>query len=230
MLNFELTAHQILGLHDGHLVACQQHQLEQHTAQAFQAMQIAAKNDGITLDIASGYRSFDRQTFIWNQKAQGKRPVLDIHQQPIDTNCLTPDQLVFAILNWSALPGTSRHHLGSDLDIYDSSQIIAEDIQLIPEEYAPNGPSYRLYLWLKENAHLFHFYWPYATERGGVQIEPWHLSYAPVACQAIDDFPEDLLLETLTNKQIDLMPQIEENLSSILKKYVYNVDMPSFTS
>lgn len=230
MLNFELTAHQILGLQDGHLVALGQQQLEKHTAHAFQAMHLAAKNDGITLDIASSYRSFDRQTYIWNQKAQGKRPLLDIHQQPIDSKGLTPEQLLFAILNWSALPGTSRHHLGSDVDVYDSSQISAQDLKLVPAEYAPHGPSHKLYLWLQENAHLFHFYWPYATERGGVQIEPWHLSYAPVACQAIDDFPEALLLETLTSKPVDLFPQIEQNFSYILKKYVYNVDMPSFIS
>ncbi len=34
----------------------------------------------------------------------------------------------------------------------------------------------------------FGFYRPYAVDRGGVHPEPWHLSYAPLAQQALAAF------------------------------------------
>ncbi len=37
--------------------------------------------------------------------------------------------------------------------------------------------------WLTDNAEKFGFYFPYDQFRGGVAIEPWHLSYAPLAKQ-----------------------------------------------
>ncbi len=49
------------------------------------------------------------------------------------------------------------------------------------EEYAPGGVFARLDGWLAANAAKHGFFRPYTTWRGGVQPEPWHLSYAPVA-------------------------------------------------
>ena len=42
---------------------------------AYRAMQTAAKADGIDLHIASGFRNFDRQLAIWNNKFTGLTPV-----------------------------------------------------------------------------------------------------------------------------------------------------------
>jgi hypothetical protein len=46
-------------------------------------------------------------------------PLLDAHNQPLDALQLGETERLHAILHWSALPGTSRHHWGTDLDIYD---------------------------------------------------------------------------------------------------------------
>lgn len=229
MSNVELTTDQIIGLDEQHLTEVDAHRLDQHTAEAFLAMQAAAKQAGFALTLASGYRSFERQRNIWNQKAQGKRTVLDLHSQPIDISQCSPDQLVHNILNWSALPGGSRHHWGTDFDFFDANQITIEQLKLIPEEYE-GGVCDRLYQWLKKHASEFHFFWPYASNRGGIQIEPWHLSYAPKANPALLAFPEDLLRATLEASDLELKPTVLEKLPHIMKQYIYNIDPPDFSS
>ena len=43
----------------------------------FSVLQSAAENEGFDLQVASGFRSYERQLLIWNEKATGKRPLLD---------------------------------------------------------------------------------------------------------------------------------------------------------
>jgi LAS superfamily LD-carboxypeptidase LdcB len=229
MSNVELTAKQIIGLDEQHLTPVDAHQLDQHTAEAFLAMQEAALQEGFALSLASGYRSFERQLNIWNQKVLGKRPVLDLNSQPIDISQCSPDQLIHNILNWSALPGCSRHHWGTDFDFFDANQIEVKQLKLIPEEYE-GGVCNNLYQWLKKHAGEFHFFWPYASHRGGIQIEPWHLSYAPKANPALLDFPEDLLRTTLEASNLELKHTVLEKLPHIIKQYIYNIDTPDFSS
>lgn len=76
---------------------------------------------GIDLRLTSSFRDFARQMTIWNEKAQGLRPVLDSNGIAIDIGGLSEEELMWAILRWNALPGTSRHHWGTDFDCYDES-------------------------------------------------------------------------------------------------------------
>ncbi|SPY94009.1 D-alanyl-D-alanine carboxypeptidase [Proteus mirabilis] len=69
---------------------------------------------------ASFIRSFERQLAIWNGKFEGTRPVLDAESQPIDIQTLSEGQRCEAILKWSALPGASRHHWGTEIDFLRS--------------------------------------------------------------------------------------------------------------
>lgn len=66
-----------------------------------------ATSAGFDLAVASGFRSVERQCQIWNAKALGLRPVLDDTGVPLEVGRLDPEALMFAILRWSALPGTS---------------------------------------------------------------------------------------------------------------------------
>ena len=85
---------------------------------------------------------------------------------------------------YSALPGASRHHWGTDLDIYDAAAIDESyQVQLSTEEYSANGPFARLVAWLDEHAHRYGFFMPYQAYQGGVAAEPWHISYQPVSSQ-----------------------------------------------
>ena len=65
-----------------------------------------------------------------------ERPLLDARNQPLDALQLGETERLHAILHWSALPGTSRHHWGTDLDIYDPDCLPAGTrLALEPWEY-----------------------------------------------------------------------------------------------
>ena len=83
-------------------------------------LEARAADAGFHLKLCSGFRSFERQVHIWNNKLSGLRPVLDAAGAVIDLDTLTPWQQIQAVLRWSALPGASRHHWGTDMDIYDA--------------------------------------------------------------------------------------------------------------
>ena len=88
-------------------------------ATAFRELQELARRDGLNLRAASGFRSFERQLRIFSGKMDGSRPVLDRNEQPLDIRGMDPEQLIRAILVFSAVPGLSRHHFGTDIDVYD---------------------------------------------------------------------------------------------------------------
>lgn len=183
----------------------------------------SARDAGFCLQVASSYRSFERQLQIWNSKAKGVRPVLDTAGQPLVITDLTERELLFAILRWSALPGSSRHHWGSDLDIYDSSRIASDyALQLTVQETQGDGPFAPFHQWL---THLlahdgFGFYRPYIIDSGGVAPEPWHISYAPLAQEFSDQFSEDILRRQVQASDILLKQVILENLTEIYQRFV----------
>lgn len=174
----------LTGLTDDHVVEWGGSLLHREMTDSFARLENAAAAQGIALAVASGFRSFERQLSIWNAKAEGLRPVLDDRGQAIDISRLAPREKVFAILRWSALPGTSRHHWGTDIDVWDRAAVAADyRLQLVPDEYTRRGPFAHLGHWLHTelNATDSGFYRPYTLDRGGVAPEPWHLSYRPLA-------------------------------------------------
>ena len=94
-------------------------------------------------------------------------------------------QWLEAIMRFSALPGTSRHHWGTDVDIWDAAAAPANyRPALEPSEYGEGGVFAEMTRWLDEliNADDAEgFYKPYDIDRGGVAPEAWHISYRPVA-------------------------------------------------
>ncbi|MGB3609546.1 MAG: M15 family metallopeptidase [Cellvibrio sp.] len=187
------------------------------------ALRDAAHAAGFDLRVASSYRSFDRQLHIWNAKVRGERPVLDDRGLPFDISDLSERELVFAILRWSALPGASRHHWGTDLDVYDSS-LISEDyvVQLTVAETLGDGPFAPFHQWLDKKLEEDDtgFYRPYAQDRGGVAPEPWHLSYAPIAAQYVQQLTEAVLREQIEASEILLKQAILDHLPEIYQRFV----------
>lgn len=192
---------------------------------AWQHMQHDANKAGFDLQIASGFRSFERQLTLWNNKFTGKSIVNNKNNQPIDLSQCNELDKIDAILLFSALPGASRHHWGTDIDIYAPNLLDNnQKLQLEPWEYQQRGPFAALSQWLTANSQKYGFYFPYDIERGGVAIEPWHLSYAPLASR----YQQQLNLKTLTNtiKHSDILAKscILENLANIYKKFIINVN------
>jgi LAS superfamily LD-carboxypeptidase LdcB len=188
----------------------------------------AAAKEGLKLEVASGFRDFDRQVTIWNQKARGERPLLDASERTIDPGQLSQEERVFAILRWSALPGASRHHWGTDVDVFDRAALPpGASPQLRREETVPGGIFGRLHGWLDVHARSFGFYRPYAEDKGGVCPEPWHLSYAPVAQRLQAALSVELLESVVRGSELELKETVLKHLHDIYDRFVVNVDVPS---
>jgi LAS superfamily LD-carboxypeptidase LdcB len=196
-------------------------------AAALQAMRAAAAHAGIDLVPASGFRDFARQLAIWNGKYSGARPLLDRAGRPLAADTLDEGGRVAAILVWSALPGASRHHWGTDCDLIDrAAQPPGASIELLGEHYAPTGCYAPLAAWLARHAHDYGFFLPYDLDRGGVQPEPWHYSFAPIAVTAQAALQPELLRAALSESDLLGWKSVSAELPIIFERYVSAVASP----
>ncbi|MBI0276828.1 MAG: M15 family metallopeptidase [Hafnia alvei] len=217
-----MTMAMLTGQSTEHLaVLCGHHRLQPEAIEAFQALQRAAKNAGFNLQPASTFRDFARQQAIWNAKFEGERAVLDENSQPIDISTLTNGELCCAILRWSALPGASRHHWGTDLDIYDPDLLPeGKKLQLEPWEYLEDGYFSALSQWLTANMEQFGFYRPFSDEEQGVAVEPWHLSYRPLSRLAEHQLTEDVLKDAWQGQHIAGSDWLIPHLSDVFSRFI----------
>jgi LAS superfamily LD-carboxypeptidase LdcB len=193
----------------------------------FLAMRADAAKEGIDIAIASAFRDFAAQQRIWDMKYRGERPLYDADGKPRDHAALDEAQLIEAILCWSALPGASRHHWGTELDVYDRAAMPAGyRLRLLPEEAAPGGVFYRLHCWLDTHMERYGFYRPYANYRGGVLPEAWHLSYAPVSVDAAQALTVNVLERAVGESTVLGKTQVLLRLTEIHARYVACVDAP----
>lgn len=147
--------------------------LHQEAYAAFQKMHEAAAKAGVNLKIISATRNFNRQKRIWEAKWTGGRKVdgMNLAEAMPD-----PEKRARKILEMSSMPGTSRHHWGTDLDV-----------NALNNAYFEKGKGKVLYEWLTAHAAEYGFCQPY-TPKGeerpnGYEEEKWHWSYIPVAQQ-----------------------------------------------
>ena len=224
-----MSPEELTGRSRGHIAQFQEPRFAAHplAVKAFLAMQEEARKEGLELAIFSGFRDFETQRKIWQTKATGQRPLYDPQGQEIPFASLDPDGLIEAILRWSALPGASRHHWGSDLDLIDLNGMPpGYRVQLLPEEYAPGGVFGKLNQWLSEQVKAFDFFQPYLQDRGGVAPEPWHLSFAPVSVPALAQLHPQLLLEVWEPVEMLLKDRLKERLDELFVRYVTNINPP----
>ncbi len=197
------------------------------TVAPFLALREAAARAGFDLVPVSSFRDFERQRAIWNAKFLGERPAFDRSGRPVDMAALDDAARVETILLWSAMPGASRHHWGSDVDVADG-HVMARGYQpkLVVEEYRGRGPFAALSRWLGENLRRYGFYRPYARRGRGVQPEPWHISYAPVAKPALARMSVRLLADAVRGAGVEGEAAILAGLPSIRERYLLDVDAP----
>jgi LAS superfamily LD-carboxypeptidase LdcB len=198
--------------------------LHRDTEPAFAALCLAARQNGIDIKIVSAYRSFARQAEIWRAKITGQRAVYNQAGEMVDVNLLTGKAKLDAVLLYSALPGASRHHWGTEFDVYDAAAVPDNYApRLDPLEYGPQGPFFGLQQWLSQHAGRFGFFLPYASYRGGVAAEPWHLSYQPVASHYLANYSATTLRQCLLRQPIAEQQLVLENLDDIVLQYVCNI-------
>lgn len=188
------------------------------------SLQLAAKKAGISIDIASGYRSVERQIGIWNAKWNGERPLFSRSGHQLNHSQLSDNEKLNAILIWSALPGASRHHWGTDFDVYDKPAMDAANLslQLIETEYENDAPCAALSNWLGNNAKTNGFSRPYIRDMGGIAREPWHISHIRKASEFEKELNIDTLSSFIEGIEIAGKSAIMSNLGWIYPKFVLN--------
>lgn len=218
-----------MGLDDGHLVdlgpaaSLGPARLHPVTVQAFEALRAEAARDGIDLRVVSGFRSFDRQLLIWNAKARGERTLLDAEERELDALSLSAESCVLAILRWSALPGASRHHWGSDFDVVDAAALppgVAPS--LLAAEFSGNGRFANLGRWLDEHLEAVSagsFFRPYDGAGSGVAREPWHLSHAPLSARCEAGFDAGILRDALADAGLAHWDTVSGMLGELLRRF-----------
>jgi LAS superfamily LD-carboxypeptidase LdcB len=194
----------------------------------FLQMSADALRDGIDISITSAFRDFAAQQRIWNLKWSGERPLYDAHGIARDHASLDAPGIIDAILCWSALPGGSRHHWGTEIDVVDRAAMPeGYRVQLLPSEAAPGGVFHPLHCWLDSNMGHYGFFRPYQTFRGGVHPEAWHLSYGPVSVSALEALTPEILAEAVRGSAMLGKDLVLERLDQLYTRYVRNVDAPA---
>ncbi len=170
---------------------------------AFRNMYNAALKEGVSLKILSGARNFTQQKAIWEGKwAKNAGPHPD------------PRTRALKILQYSAMPGSSRHHWGTDIDLNDLNN----------DAFMPGGAQARVYEWLANNAHKYGFCRPYTAvgpnRPNGYNEERWHWSYMPVAGPLLEQFRKNITDADFTGfKGMEMAAEI-----GVVKNYVLGID------
>lgn len=168
--------------------------LREKAHDAFVKMKKAAYGDGIDIKIVSSYRDFYRQRSIWERK----------YLEYTDEVGMEPLEAIDRIIEYSTIPGTSRHHWGTDIDIIDGYRKVEGDV-LDPKKFEDDGPFADLKKWMAQNSADYGYYLVYTDDPGrrGFKYEPWHYSYAPLSRPMLTEFRSKNILKLLLEEEFD---------------------------
>lgn len=178
---------------------------------------------GIEFSVASAFRSYDRQLLIWNEKVEGKRALKNKDGNVIDPKVLTDHELLETILLWSHIPGVSRHHWGTDLDIFDGKWFRENNERLLlSNALYENGACHKLHQcneqFLKDSA--FAFYRPY-NDGSSFMTELWHYSHRNIAAQFQQHYSYEIFVENLEQSTtLHLKNLLLKKSRSLYQKFV----------
>jgi len=180
--------------------------LRKEVFEAYQNMYNAALREGLMLTLVSATRNFDYQRELWESKWNG------ITLDPKYNN-LSNLEKVLKILKYSAMPGASRHHWGTDIDICD-----------LNDGYYLSGAGKKIYDWLLNNADKYGFCQTYTKfgegRTSGYYEEKWHWSYQPMSKVFVQKAKE-----LLSNNMFNGFLGAEEATNiSIVENYVLGVN------
>lgn len=177
---------------------------------AFVEMKKAAYADGIDLKVVSSYRNFSRQEAIWERK----------YDRYTEEDGMKPLDAIDKIIEYSTVPGTSRHHWGTDVDIVDGYRKVEGDV-LVPSKFESGGPYEDFKKWMDENANTFDFYLVYTDDakRKGFKYEPWHYSFAPISVPMLTEFRRKNIMQLLQQEEF---LGCEHFTNGFIKNYIQN--------
>ncbi|MCK8481250.1 M15 family metallopeptidase [Psychroserpens algicola] len=159
---------------------------------AFLKLSAEALKSDIRIQVVSSYRSFDHQKRIWERKY--KRYI---------ANGLNPQDSINKIIEYSTIPGTSRHHWGTDLDLIDANVKQPSHV-LNPNHFDENGCYSKFKSWMDQHANTFGFHLVYTDikERKGFKYEPWHYSYKPLSKPYIEAYQKLNLKDIIISEEL----------------------------
>lgn len=151
------------------------HWLRSDAARDLERLVAAAEAEGVWLYVVSATRTHDRQRAIWESKFDGSRTSGGHNLAE-----LFPDEgeRCRALMRYSAPPGLSRHHWGTDVDL--NSLTMA---------YWETAAGRTALDWLEANGGEYGYVMAYPPGRdAGPSYEPWHWSYRPLSQPLLRDF------------------------------------------
>ncbi|AEE18531.1 D-alanyl-D-alanine carboxypeptidase-like protein [Dokdonia sp. Hel_I_63] len=156
------------------------YRLRPEAAVAYEEMKSAAFKEGIKFQVVSSYRDYNHQNRIWERKYKSFRE-----------SGLNPTAAIEKIIQYSTIPGTSRHHWGTDIDIVDATPKVSGGL-LIPSKFHGNGPFCKFKEWMDNNANTYGFYLVYTDNqnRNGFNYEPWHYSFKSLSLDYLNKYQE----------------------------------------
>ncbi len=185
--------------------------LRKETYKAFKKMYIAAKKDGIHLIIRSATRNFDRQKQIWEAKWNGTRLV---NGRNLSKTIKDPIKRALKILEYSSMPGTSRHHWGTDIDMI-----------AFENSYFEKGKGKKEYDWLLSHASQYGFCQPYTQKDknrpNGYHEEKWHWTYMPIS----KIFTKQAKLELTNDKIVGFKGSDTATEIDVVKNYILGINL-----
>ena len=177
--------------------------------EAYWRLRDYAQQEGWHLILVSGYRSFYAQRQVWNRFDR-------MYQKELN---LTEKGRVRAVMSQVAVPGLSRHHWGTDLDISEVS--LRGKLADLDEDTPQKVVNF--YRWMEQNAPRFGFCKAYEGDRGAVMNEPWHWSFTPFSSLYERQFLSIGDYHRILNDQVADVNYVMRNLPKILKKEIGSV-------
>lgn len=166
------------------------HSLRPEANKAFIKMAQDALKSGLKIKVVSSYRTYAHQNRIWERK-----------YKKFTAQGLTPIKAIDKIIAYSTIPGTSRHHWATDIDIVLDIPNQPNSM-LLEEHFHGKGVYCKLHEWLQENASKYGFHLVYTNiaNRKGFEYEPWHYTYAPLSKYMLQSF-QKLDIKTMLQKE-----------------------------
>lgn len=215
-MEHQISLEQLMGIAHEHLLAYENTSLEKDTLEAYMRMKAEASKEGIQLHIVSGFRSFQRQKEIFESKFNRLKNEGNTRLEAYQN-----------ITRYSSIPGTSRHHWGTDIDLIDTSANLPKGDLLIEENYEEGGAFSKLFNWMSKNANRFGFYltYPPTLNRSGFAFEPWHFSYQPTSRNYLKQLDPQGLEKKLRLEKIEGLEDLSANyIPTYLQNYLYGIN------
>ncbi len=163
------------------------YQLQKEAYLSLERMRKAALTKNVRIHVVSSYRSFAHQNRIWSRK-----------YKTFKKKGYSIKNAVNKVKEYSAIPGTSRHHWGTDVDLTDyNKKHLKNNLQKTKSQQ-------RYEKWMDANAHKFGFYRTYTKNpfRKGYKYESWHYSYRKIAKPMLEEYMKLDIVSILSKEKI----------------------------